>query len=81
MICVIACMNASGSCTNAWASAERLIKYDGNEHLSSIFFNESRFAFLHSIQDCHSFVFTDVSFPLLDGSLVGPSVAPGCLMP
>ena len=36
----------------------------GNEHFSSIFLDESRFAFLHFVQDCHSFVFAHVPFPL-----------------
>ena len=66
---VIARMNASGSFTNAWASTSGLSSTMAMSISPPIFFDESRFAFLHSVQDCHSFVFTDASFPLLNGSL------------
>ena len=38
------------------------IKYDGNEHLSSIFF-EGWSAGLHLLQDCYCFVLTKVFVP------------------
>jgi hypothetical protein len=45
------------------------IKHDGNEHLSSIFFDEGWFSSLHLFQDCNCFVLTQVSFPLFYSSL------------
>jgi len=63
---------------------ERLIKYNDNEHFSSIFLDEGRFAFLHSVQDCHNFVFTYAPFhslmalcasdPVCDGTVWTPGV-------
>ena len=65
MIFEISSIKASGSSTNAWASASGLSSTNGNEHFSSIFLDESRFAFLHSVQDCHSFV-AHVPFPFFN---------------
>ena len=41
------------------------IKHDGNEHLSSIFFDEGWFSSLHLFQDCNCFVLTQVFVPTL----------------
>ena len=45
------------------------VKHDGNEHLSSIFFDEGWFSGLYLFQDCDCFVLTQVSFPLFYSSL------------
>jgi hypothetical protein len=45
------------------------IKHDGNEHLSSIFFEEGWFSSLHLLQYCDCFILTQVSFPLFNSSL------------
>ena len=69
MIVVSAWMKASGVFTSAWASASGRSEYDGNEHFSSIFLDEGGSAGLHPLEDCHCFVLTKASFPLLNGSL------------
>ena len=48
---------------------EWAIKHNGNQHLSSIFFDEGWFSSLHLYQACDCFVFTQISFPLFYSSL------------
>ena len=69
MIFVISRINASGSSTNAWASASGLSSTMAMSISPRIFLDEGRSAFLHSVQDCHSFVFTYAPFPFFDGPL------------
>ena len=64
------CLDESiGSFHQRFSLCEWPIKYDGNEHLFSIFFDEGWSAGLHLLQDCYCFVLTKVSFPLLYSSL------------
>ena len=61
-------MKASGVFTNAWASASGLSSTMAMS-ISPPSFLMGGSAGLHLLEDCHCFVLTKVSFPLLNGSL------------
>ena len=52
------------------ASDGKKIEHDGDERLSSIFFDKGRSASLHLLQDCQCFVLTKVSFPWLSALVI-----------
>ena len=63
-----------------------LVKHNGNEHFSSMFFDKGWFSSLHPFQDCDCFVLTQVSFPLFlarcaSDPVLGPFGPLGFLVP